>query len=83
MSLYALNGIATWEVLASLRLRATAGYQYWEQRLTEPQRIVSATAALEYAIGQTQVRANYAFDRRTMLYLTSGNRLSLYVLRRF
>ncbi|MDZ4698821.1 MAG: hypothetical protein SH809_03860 [Rhodothermales bacterium] len=83
LSLYALNGIATWEVLASLRLRASAGYQYWEQRLTEPQRIVSATAALEYAIGQTQVRANYAFDRRSMLYLTSGNRLSLYLLRRF
>ncbi|MEZ4703465.1 MAG: hypothetical protein R2834_24255 [Rhodothermales bacterium] len=83
LSLYAVNGIVTWDLLANLRLRTSAGFQYWEQRLTDAQRIVSLTAALDYAIGQTQVRANYAYDRRNMLYLTSGNRLSLYLLRRF
>jgi hypothetical protein len=59
------------------------GAASWEHRLTSAQRLLSVSVQADYTIGRTQLRAQYAFDRRNVRFVTEGSRLSLFAMRRF
>lgn len=81
--LYALQATSIWSGIERLRIRATSSFQQWTQRFGNDQQTISFSVSSDYRIGRTDVRARYEYDRRKSPFLTHGNIVSLYLLRRF
>lgn len=83
VKLFAVGTTLSQTLKPDIRLNAGANYQNWEQVQQLMEQSFNAYASVDYQIGLVGVKLRYAYDRRNTTFISTGHRISLYVLRRF
>ncbi len=83
VKLYAAGTTLSKNIEPDIRINAGANYQSWEQVQQLKERSFNAYASVDYQIGLVGLKLRYAYDRRNTTFVSTGHRVSLYLLRRF